>query len=58
MDGEFYAEGVLNVYSFLGEIVVYLRRANQKLEAENGNFKYKSAAPCRASQSVGFCFRH
>lgn len=26
MDGEFYAEGVLNVYSFLKETVVYLRK--------------------------------
>lgn len=25
MDGEFYAEGVLKVYSFPGKIVVYLR---------------------------------
>ena len=27
MDGELYAEGVLNVYSFLVGIMVYLRRA-------------------------------
>ena len=26
MDGVIYAEGVLNVYSFLGGIVVYLRK--------------------------------
>ena len=39
MDGEFYAEGVLNAYSFLGGILVYLKRAKQKLEAENGNMK-------------------
>lgn len=28
MDGEFYAEGILNVYSFLRENVVYLRKTN------------------------------
>ena len=28
VDGEFYAEGILNVYSFLREIVVYLRKTN------------------------------
>lgn len=42
MDSEFYAEGVLNVYSFLREIVVYLRKTNGICEGE----KYESTYYC------------